>query len=126
MKSKDKEFADRCDPRNQFEWEEAADAPESMVSQKLHRSVVLRLTAERDAARREAAGLQERIAALRAQVRELKSEVLHARAEGVASGRVAAIVEAVDLLEDRLGKMVDRPARGTTLWAIELIKGIKS
>jgi hypothetical protein len=46
-------------------------------------------------------------------------------AAGRAAGRAAAIVEAVDLLNDQLKRMADITARSTTLWAIELIKGIK-
>jgi hypothetical protein len=54
---------------------------------------------------------------------ELQAEYQRGRAEGVTSGRAAAIVEAVELL----GKDIERqsgPVRGTTVYCIGQLKGI--
>jgi len=157
---------------------------ETPVARPLHRAVVARLTAERDASQRKAKALRaeleqaqaegqpgrwqhevcvydpdnsrghrggvacavsdigyadrgvrlepevplverQHLDAARALVARITAERDAARMEGVASGRAAAVVEAVNLLEEHLEKMTDVSQRRLLAWVIELIKGIK-
>jgi hypothetical protein len=124
------------------------------LDEKLLPGAVEKLLMERDAARREAGALRERIdaayraleaanemvprgpagdtlaekiTALVAILRTAYAQKAVARTEGIASGRAAAIVEAVDMVENNFahGDRMSEDTATTARWIVEQLKRIK-